>query len=266
MSKFNNGSFKLDCVEVNAGEDYELCLVEIGTWDIDDIPDGGNYELYTPPGEILFTMLSDYEKKNELLDDESSSIDLLEGEGVVDELRGIRDAILETGKCYKYTGSPIISMAEQTGSAPLPQSSSFLSTENVAGLPPPPSLGNDFGLPPPPPGGQPRKREKTEGELVREKYGNADLTKLSGEEIDHIEKIEPQLFEKLKMLTYKAYRDNNEIRTMLNNTNNIGWLKSNTAVIQQKVENERNPRPSAPGNLLENIMKAAKLRQAKNVN
>lgn len=211
----------------NEGKSY-ICILKVGKWDIDEIPRPGQYTDKSTIGKIFLGIYGEYisnKKKTHL-----SDVEMLEGEGVVEELRGIRDAIIQTGnRCYQYTGSPMITMAEQSGSAPvqIPQSSM-----NAPPPPPPGSLP-----PPPPPGSQKREKVLTEEQQYNLTYGQegnlADLTQLSLTDaglqaIDTMQNKFPQLYNKLRLATYKAYKDNAEAKDNFIRTGNVGWAKSST--------------------------------------
>lgn len=238
-SKYDGAKLNLDCTDYKI-QDANVCLVNLGKWSWKDpLPSTGTwYDTSSRDGYRLVNLIltyNDFNKKKTNFSDVTDDIrdltdqEIMMGEGVVEELRGIRDAILQTGRCYQYTGSPIISMAEQSGSAPFqaPQSS-MMTPLPAQGLPPPP-----------PPSTQRQKREKSGIELIREQYPpNTDLTKLDGDTIRNIQDIDSQYLNKLRIATFKAYKDNEDAIKKFNETANVGWTISSKPDIRTIVASE----------------------------
>lgn len=256
---------------------------------IDDLP------------EITYEQLKELEKmhgeglSDELIDfyDEDGNVVSVRVGDIVEGLHGIRDAILQTGKCYKYNGSPMITLAEQSGTAPveIPKSSvePIMAPSSQPPPPPPPIVvippppgppppAPPTGPPPPPPPAninisinqEPPKKEESEIQKIRRLYGNSDLTQITGKEIEDIQRADSQLFKKLQIDTYKKYKDNQQARNDLNATSNRGWTLSNRPeiidAVKQIEESNKQSKFTAPpdrGDIANAVAEAARQRAAR---
>lgn len=223
---------------------------------IDDLPDLTDREIMGLDriyGEGLSDKLREYYDPEYIFQDENGNI--VHVGDVAEELRGIRDAILQTKQCYKYSGSPMITLAEQSGTAPVeipkssveppPKISIAPPPPPVVVIPPPPGPPPPGPPPPPPPANinisinqEPPKKEESEIQKIRRLYGNSDLTQITGKEIEDIQRVDSQLFRKLQTDTYKKYKDNQQARNDLNATSNRGWTLSNRPEISEAVKKQ----------------------------